>query len=156
MKRVSWKLWSDVVLPYIRLFFAICMSSAIELLLSEDPLSSFPLPPFPPRVISWTWSHYRGVPGIWMYRWTKSGCEFCSSIYRCSNRNDAETWNKMVTIKSNILNLWDIAPIGVRICCIKFVQRVILVQSRGITDPRVCYSTEMRWLHRTRTDIVCV
>lgn len=44
----------------------------------------------------------------------------------------------MIAIKSKILSLWDVAPIGVRICCIKFVQRVILVQSRGITDPRVC------------------
>ena len=70
--------------------------------------------------------------------WLSHDGDFLSSfVYRCSNRNDADAWNKMVAIKSKILSLWDIAPIGVRICCIKFVQRVILVQSRGITDPRV-------------------
>jgi len=62
---------------------------------------------------------------------------FVSLVYRCTNRNDADTWNKMIAIKSKILSLWDVAPTGVRICCIKFVQRVILVQSKGITDPRV-------------------
>lgn len=40
-------------------------------------------------------------------------------------------------IKSKILSLWDSGPVGVRLGCIKFVQRVILVQSRGVTDPRV-------------------
>ncbi|KAF8242187.1 hypothetical protein K440DRAFT_591226 [Wilcoxina mikolae CBS 423.85] len=64
----------------------------------------------------------------------------------CSNRNDADTWNKMVAIKSKILNLWDVAPTSVRICCIKFVQRVILVQSRGITDPRLMDRSEVNLL----------
>lgn len=65
-------------------------------------------------------------------------------IRSCNNRNDAEIWNKMIAIKQKILNLWDIAPIGVRISCIKFVQRVILVQSRGVTDPRVQDPTNLR------------
>ena len=44
----------------------------------------------------------------------------------------------MATIKSNILKRWDTAPTGVRLCCIKFVQRVVQVQTPGIiTDPRV-------------------
>ncbi|KAF8544419.1 hypothetical protein BDD12DRAFT_815871 [Trichophaea hybrida] len=64
----------------------------------------------------------------------------------CSNRNDSDTWNKMVAIKSKILNLWDVAPTSVRICCIKFVQRVILVQSRGITDPRLMDRSEVNLL----------
>lgn len=78
----------------------------------------------------------------------KSVVQCSASVYPivfrhiCSNRNDADTWNKMVAIKSKILSLWDVAPIGVRICCIKFVQRVILVQSRGVTDPRLVDRSE--------------
>jgi symplekin len=43
----------------------------------------------------------------------------------------------MAAIKSNILRRMDTAPPGVRICCIKFVQRVIQVETPGlIADPR--------------------
>ena len=45
----------------------------------------------------------------------------------------------MASIKSNILKRWDTAATGVRICCIKFVQKVVQVQTPGvIADPRVC------------------
>lgn len=48
------------------------------------------------------------------------------------------TWDKMAAIKSNILKRWDTASTGVRTCCIKFVQRVVQVQTPGaIADPRV-------------------
>ena len=44
----------------------------------------------------------------------------------------------MASIKSNILNRWDTAATGVRICCIKFIQKVVQVQTPGvIADPRV-------------------
>ena len=44
----------------------------------------------------------------------------------------------MTGIKSSILKRFDTAPAGIQICCIKFVQRVVLVQTPGvITDPRV-------------------
>lgn len=43
----------------------------------------------------------------------------------------------MVAIKSNILRRMDTAPPGVRICCVKFVQQVVLVQTPGVIDPRV-------------------
>lgn len=43
----------------------------------------------------------------------------------------------MVAIKSNILRRMDSALPGVRICCIKFVQQVVLVQTPGTVDPRV-------------------
>ena len=47
-------------------------------------------------------------------------------------------WNQMASIKSNILKRWDTATTGVRICCIKFVQKVVQVQTPGIiADPRV-------------------
>ncbi|CAZ79906.1 unnamed protein product [Tuber melanosporum] len=63
--------------------------------------------------------------------------------YICNNREDAATWKKMDVLKSKILSLWDTGPVGVRLCCIKFVQRVILVQSRGVTDPRLADRSEI-------------
>lgn len=57
------------------------------------------------------------------------------SIY---NSGDEATWLKMVAMKSNILKRMDTAPAGVRVCCIKFIQKVVLVQTPGlISDPRV-------------------
>ena len=57
----------------------------------------------------------------------------------------------MASIKSNILKRWDTAATGVRICCIKFVQKVIQVQTPGvIADPRVgAMSTAPRTGHYT-------
>lgn len=44
----------------------------------------------------------------------------------------------MAVIKSNILKRWDTATTGVKICCVKFVQKVVQVQTPGaIADPRV-------------------
>lgn len=44
----------------------------------------------------------------------------------------------MAAIKSNIMRRMDSAPPGARICCIKFVQRVVQTQTPGlIADPRV-------------------
>ncbi|PWW79228.1 hypothetical protein C7212DRAFT_288366 [Tuber magnatum] len=63
--------------------------------------------------------------------------------YICNNREDAATWKKMDVLKAKILSLWDTGPVGVRLCCIKFVQRVILVQSRGVTDPRLADRSEI-------------
>jgi symplekin len=54
-----------------------------------------------------------------------------------SDRNDSHHWQLMLAIKSNILRQMDSAPSGVRICCVKFVQQVVLVQTPGIVDPRV-------------------
>jgi len=59
-------------------------------------------------------------------------------LCRISNPTDTETWQKMASIKSSILKRMDTAPAGVRICCVKFVQRVVQVQTPGlIADPRV-------------------
>jgi hypothetical protein len=45
----------------------------------------------------------------------------------------------MTAIKSRILQIWDTAPPGIRICCIKFAQRVVLVQTAAPDgDNRVC------------------
>lgn len=60
-------------------------------------------------------------------------------IFRHITNYPANTpiWDLMIAIKSNILKRFDTGPIGVRIACIKFMQRIVLVQTPGvITDPR--------------------
>ncbi|KAK2793774.1 hypothetical protein FQN52_000726 [Onygenales sp. PD_12] len=53
------------------------------------------------------------------------------------NPSESEVWEKMTAIKQNILNRWDAAPHGIKVCCIKFVQKVVQVQTIGvISDPR--------------------
>ncbi|KAL5121279.1 hypothetical protein ACEQ8H_000747 [Pleosporales sp. CAS-2024a] len=73
---------------------------------------------------------------------TKSVVQAAASIYPLvyrhvvSNPNDAQDWQFMSAIKSIILRRMDKASPGVRICCIKFLQQVVLVQTPGIVDPR--------------------
>ncbi|KAI9756161.1 MAG: hypothetical protein M4579_003974 [Chaenotheca gracillima] len=60
-------------------------------------------------------------------------------VYRhiVTHPTDTAAWERMAAIKSRILKIWDTAPLGVRVCCIKFVQRVIQSQTPGlIADPR--------------------
>ncbi|KAF1975619.1 hypothetical protein BU23DRAFT_552132 [Bimuria novae-zelandiae CBS 107.79] len=59
-------------------------------------------------------------------------------VYRhtISDPNDMQHWKTMTEIKSNILNRMNTAPPGIRICCVKFVQQVVLVQTAGVIDPR--------------------
>ncbi|KAH8733017.1 hypothetical protein GQ44DRAFT_601688 [Phaeosphaeriaceae sp. PMI808] len=59
-------------------------------------------------------------------------------VYRhtVSNPNDAQDWQLMSSIKTSILRHMDTATPGVRICCVKFLQQVVLVQTPGIVDPR--------------------
>ncbi|KAK4540031.1 hypothetical protein LTR36_009847 [Oleoguttula mirabilis] len=73
----------------------------------------------------------------------KSAVQCAASIYpfvfrhTVVNAGDSETWGKMAGIKSSILRRMDTAPAGVRICCIKFVARVVQTQTPGlIADPR--------------------
>ncbi len=78
----------------------------------------------------------------------------CLSLYRINDPNDTSSWEKMAAIKSNILRRWDTAAAGVRVCCIKFVQRVIQTETPGeIADPRVGVShipkdTRLTWRKR--------
>jgi symplekin len=59
-------------------------------------------------------------------------------VFSVSDPNDNHNWQIMLAIKSNILRRMDSAIPGVRICCVKFVQQVVLVQTPGlVTDPRV-------------------
>lgn len=46
-----------------------------------------------------------------------------------NNGYDTITWERMLGIKQTILRIWDNAPPSVRICCIKFAQRIVLAQS---------------------------
>lgn len=73
----------------------------------------------------------------------KSAVQCATSIYplvfrhTVTNTADKETWGKMAGIKSSVLRRIDTAAAGVRICCIKFVAGVVLVQTPGlIADPR--------------------
>lgn len=58
----------------------------------------------------------------------------CTSAH---NANDDHNWQLMSAIKANILRRMDSAPPGVRVCCVKFLQQVVLVQTPGVVDPRV-------------------
>lgn len=49
--------------------------------------------------------------------------------YRATNPHDRENWETMASIKSTILRIWDDAPPPVKICCVKFAQRVVLAQT---------------------------
>jgi symplekin len=73
----------------------------------------------------------------------KSVVQTAASIYpfvfrhTVSNPADASPWQKMTAIKTSILRRMDNAPPGVHICSVKFVQRVVQVQTPGtIADPR--------------------
>ncbi|KAF4634018.1 hypothetical protein G7Y89_g4091 [Cudoniella acicularis] len=73
----------------------------------------------------------------------KSIVQTAASIYPLvvrwiiNNSYDGPTWERMLAIKTRILRIWDSAVSGVRICCIKFAQRVVLVQTVGPdADPR--------------------
>ncbi|KAF3016265.1 hypothetical protein E8E14_012874 [Neopestalotiopsis sp. 37M] len=54
-----------------------------------------------------------------------------------SNAYDTNTWKTITAIKARVLGLWETAPLTLRICCIKFAQRVILAQTPSINpEPR--------------------
>jgi hypothetical protein len=59
--------------------------------------------------------------------------------YRCTNKNERAQWDTLTRAKNRIIDfMWaPDAQAGVRFAAVKFLQRVILVQSRGIADPRV-------------------
>jgi hypothetical protein len=73
-----------------------------------------------------------------------------ASIYRvacrCTNHSNPAAWNTLSTCKARIIEfVW--APTtsnGVRLSSIKFVQRVVLLQTRGISDPRVRFLLEFQ------------
>jgi symplekin len=54
----------------------------------------------------------------------------------------------MSAIKAGILQRMDTASPGVRICCVKFLQQVVLVQTPGMLDPRVNTASSLAHLPR--------
>ncbi|OJJ88862.1 RNA-processing protein PTA1 [Aspergillus glaucus CBS 516.65] len=73
----------------------------------------------------------------------KHSVETAASIYPLVFRHiinrpeDTGAWERMTAIKQDILRQWDSYPYPVKICCIKFAQRVVQVQTHGtISDPR--------------------
>ncbi|OSD03106.1 hypothetical protein PYCCODRAFT_296574 [Trametes coccinea BRFM310] len=57
----------------------------------------------------------------------------------CVNRNNRRPWDILSQVKARILGfVWEPhVNNGVRLAAVKFMQRVILVQTRGISDPRL-------------------
>lgn len=56
----------------------------------------------------------------------------------------------MMAIKFNILGRMDSAPTAIKICCIKFLQKLVQVQTPGvIADPRVCTIKSENAVHLT-------
>ncbi|KAF3046638.1 hypothetical protein E8E12_011363 [Didymella heteroderae] len=72
----------------------------------------------------------------------KSSIQAAASVYplvyrhTVHNAHDATNWQLMSAIKANILRRMDSAPPGVRVCCVKFLQQIVLVQTPGVVDPR--------------------
>ncbi|EAW15122.1 RNA-processing protein PTA1 [Aspergillus clavatus NRRL 1] len=69
--------------------------------------------------------------------------QIAASLYPLAFRHiinhpqDSALWENMTAIKQDILRRWDTSPYPVKMCCIKFVQRVVQVQTHGpIADPR--------------------
>ena len=82
-------------------------------------------------------AHRHASHAIACLRYTDS--KSSSLHHRCSNRNYRQQWDVLNGAKGRILEILyaQHTPAGVRIAAIKFMQRVILVQTRGVTDPRV-------------------
>lgn len=58
------------------------------------------------------------------------------------NTSDPSLWQTMAHVKASILQRFDTAPSSIRICCVKFIERVVQCQTPGLTaDPRVRWST---------------
>ncbi|GLB41805.1 putative symplekin tight junction protein C terminal [Lyophyllum shimeji] len=57
----------------------------------------------------------------------------------CTNRSNGAAWNTLSASKTRIIEfLWSPSTaVGVKLSAMKFVQRVILVQTRGVSDPRL-------------------
>lgn len=70
-------------------------------------------------------------------------CYECSRaqpfLLRCSNRNQRYPWDILTQAKGRILDFVfsSHTPRGIKLAAIKFMQKVILVQTRGVSDPRV-------------------
>ena len=79
------------------------------------------------------------VPLPYALHFDHDGCRVSRRIPQPSNANMSsssinnsyhkESWEQMTAIKSSIMRIWDHASPPVKLCCIKFVQRVVLAQT---------------------------
>ncbi|KAK6532942.1 hypothetical protein TWF281_007112 [Arthrobotrys megalospora] len=63
--------------------------------------------------------------------------------YICHNKSETAVWQQMIAVKAKVLSMLDKGAEGVRLGCIKFVQRIILVQTPGASDPRLVDKSEV-------------
>ncbi|CAJ2512864.1 Uu.00g009830.m01.CDS01 [Anthostomella pinea] len=73
----------------------------------------------------------------------RSAIQAAASIYPLAmrwiinNSYDTSTWQRMTAIKTRILRIWETAPVTIRMCCVKFAQRIVLAQTPSVnTEPR--------------------
>lgn len=60
-------------------------------------------------------------------------------FYSCLDPSQQQLWVRAGEVKTRIMeySVHPTTPLGVRLAAIKFLQRVILVHSKGASDPRV-------------------
>lgn len=64
-------------------------------------------------------------------------------LYVCEDQGQVDIWKKLMSLKASGLELWNSEHFGVQAACIKFVQKVVLVQSYGPRDPRLADSSDI-------------
>lgn len=59
--------------------------------------------------------------------------------FRCISRNPRQQWDTLVQCKAQIMDfVWSpVAGSGIKLSAVKFMQRMILLMTRGVSDPRV-------------------
>jgi symplekin len=68
-------------------------------------------------------------------------------LCRCKNPTETQLWVKLTQLKSKIVKLSEHSiNHGVRIACVKFVEKVIATQTPGIKDPRVTSISDLSLL----------
>lgn len=72
------------------------------------------------------------------------------TLHRIHNPYERSPWDNMVTIKQKILRIWDDAASAVKLCCVKFAQRVVLAQTTATSMEKVRaalphYSIDLLW-----------
>lgn len=65
--------------------------------------------------------------------------EFKMSVFRCISRSPRQQWDTLVQCKAQIMEfVW--SPTtggGIKLSAVKFMQRMIVLMTRGVSDPRV-------------------
>lgn len=59
------------------------------------------------------------------------------ALCRIHNPYERSPWDDMITIKQKILRIWDDATSAVKLCCVKFAQRVVLAQTTATSMEKV-------------------